>query len=109
MYASVTAAVAPRPVVVTMDADRVEIPGEGNSVTGLRRAPVPFWSMTDVDSAVRRPAPVPAAVRLVRSSPQQVIDYVWCVTEDGVLIVGQQVRMLDSASGQYAYIDGDIK
>ena len=80
-YASVTAAVAPRPVVVTMDADRFEISGEGNSVTGLRRAPVPYTSVMEVDAAVRRPTPVPAAVRLVRSAPPQVIDYVWCVTE----------------------------
>jgi hypothetical protein len=103
------AAVAPRPVVVTMSADRFEVTGEGNSVTGLRRAPVPYASVTDVSAAVRQPEPLPAALRLVRSSPPQVIDYVWCVTEDGVLIVGQQVRNLDVPSGQYTFTDGDIK
>jgi hypothetical protein len=109
LSASTPAAVAPRPVVVTMDADRFEITGEGNAVTGLRRAPVPYVSLTDVSAAVRQPGPLPAAVRLVRGSPPQVIDYVWCVTEEGVLVVGRQVRSLDVPSGQYTFTEGDIK
>ena len=39
----------------------------------------------------------------MRGSPPQVIDYVWCVTEEGVLVVGQQVRILDATSGQYVF------
>ena len=107
--ASSLAAVAPRPVVVSMDADRFDISGDGNTLTGLRRAPVPYTSLTDVSQAVRQPQPLPAALRFMRTSPPQVIDYVWCVTEEGVLIVGQQVRNLDMASGQYTYTEGDIK
>jgi hypothetical protein len=103
------AAVAPRPVTVSMDADRFDITGEGNTLTGLRRAPVPYASLTDVSHAVRQSQPVPAGLRFMRGSPPQVIDYVWCVTEEGVLIVGQQVRNLDVASGQYTYTEGDIK
>jgi len=102
-------AVAPRPVVVTMEADRFEITGEGNSLTGLRRAPVPYSSVTDVAAAVRQPRPVAAALRLVRAAPPQVIDYVWCVTEEGQLVVGRQVRTLDVPSGQYVFTEGDIK
>ena len=109
VFATVAAAVAPRPVSLLIEADRFDATGEGNSVTGLRRAPVPYASLTDVSVAVKQSSPLPAAVRLVRSSPPQVIDYVWCVTEDGVLIVGQQVRNLDVPSGQYTYADGDIK
>jgi hypothetical protein len=109
LYAPMTSAVPPPPVVITMDADRFEVSGEGNSATGLRRAPVPYTSVTDVAAAVRQRQPVAAAVRLVRSAPPQVIDYVWCVTEDGVLIVGQQVRSLDMASGRYVFTEGDIK
>ncbi len=97
-----------RPVVVTMDADRFDISGEGNSVTGLRRAPVPYSSVAAVAAAVAKAEPVPAAVRLVRAAPPQVIDYVFGVTEDGALIVGQQIRVLD-ASGRYVFMNGDIK
>jgi hypothetical protein len=107
--ASLMEAAAPRAVVVVMGDDRFDISGEGNSVTGLRRAPVPYTSMSDLAAAVRLPEPVPAAVRLVRAAPPQVIDYVWCVTEEGVLVVGQQVRTLDVSSGQYLFTEGDIK
>src|SRR6266849_2738262 len=107
--ASVVAAGPPPPVVITIGDDRFDISGEGNAVTGLRRAPVPYESLTDVGAAVRRPQHVAAGVRLVRASPPQVIDYVWCVTEDGSLVVGQQVRNFDAASGQYVFSEGDIK
>jgi hypothetical protein len=107
--APMLAALAPQPVVVSMDADKFDITGEGNTLTGLRRAPVPYGSLTEVSQAVRQPEPLPAALRFVRGSPPQVIDYVWCVTEDGVLIVGQQIRTLNVASGQYRYTEGDIK
>ncbi|MBM4435540.1 MAG: hypothetical protein FJ028_10700 [Chloroflexi bacterium] len=100
---------APPPVLVTIDADRFDISAEGNVVTGLRLAPVPYRSMTAVASAVRRPAPVPAAVRVTRATPPQMIDYVWCVTEEGVLVVGQQIRTLDHASGHYDFTEGDIE
>ena len=102
-------AVAPPPVLVSMDADKFDISGEGNTVTGLRRAPVPYTSVSEVSAAVKQAQPLPAALRLVRGSPPQMIDYVWCVTEDGVLVVGQQIRSLDVSSGQYTFMDGDIK
>ena len=99
----------PRPVVVKIDAERFEIFGEGNSATGLRRAPVPYDSRSAIDAAVRQAQPLATAVRVVRAVPAQVIDYVFCVTEDGVLIVGQQLRSLDAASGMYVFTEGEIK
>ena len=99
----------PRSVLVNITAERFDISGEGNAVTGLRRAPVPYDSLADIAAAVRLAQTVATAVRLVRSVPPQVIDYVFCVTEDGVLIVGQQVRSLDAATDQYVFIGGDIK
>lgn len=104
-----TASLAPPPVVVTMDADRFDISAEGNVVTGLRLAPVPYSSLLAVSTAVREAAAVPAAVRLTRTAPQQVIDYVWCVTEEGVLVVGRQVRTFNVGSGQYDFTEGGIK
>lgn len=107
--ASTLPAAPPPPVVLSMDADRFSVSGEGNTVTGLRRAPVPYSSLIDLDVAVRMATPLPAGVRIVRSTPPQVIDYIWCVTEEGALVVGQQVRVLDQRSGQYLYSEGDIK
>jgi hypothetical protein len=108
LEASVLDAVDVRPVVVSVTADRFEISGDGNSATGVRRAPVPYSELSELYAAVVREAPMPTAVRLVRSAPPQVIDYVFCVTEDGTLVVGQQVRAL-SESGRYEFSQGAIK
>jgi hypothetical protein len=106
---AVVPAAEPRPVFVKMDADRFQISGDGNAVTGLRRAPVPYGLLSDMTAAIRQPQAVPTAVRLERTVPPQVIDYVFCVTDDGLLVVGQQIRTLDVTTGQYIFTDGEIK
>jgi hypothetical protein len=100
--------VPPGPVLVTMDAERFEIAAEGNTVSGRRRAPVPYASLSAIATAVQTEQPLPAAVRLVRVAPPQVLDYVFCVTDDGGLVVGEQVRTLD-ALGRYLFTGGSIK
>ena len=98
----------PLPVAVQVDVDRFEVTGESNTMVGVRRAPVPYDTLGSVTVAVQREAPVPAAVRVVRSAPPQMIDYVFGVTEDGVLVVAQQVRTLDGATGRYRFLEGEI-
>ena len=98
-----------RPVDVAIDGERFNITGEGNSVVGLRHAPVPYGSVSDVTAAVQRAEALPTALRLVRRTPPQVIDYVFGITDDGLLVVGQQIRTLDVMSGRYIFTDGEIK
>ena len=97
-----------RPVVVRIGDDRFDVSGEGNTLTGLRRSAVRFGSVSDLMAAVVQPAALPASARLVRSVPPQVVDYVFCVTDDGVLVVGQQVRAPEG-SGTYTFTEGGIK
>lgn len=99
----------PLPVSVHVDAERFEITGEHNTLTGVRRAPVPYDTLTAITAAVQQPAPVAAAARLVRSAPPQVIDYVLGVTDDGFLVVAQQVRSFDGGTGRYQFTDGEIR
>ena len=103
------AAAEPRAIFVRIDDQSFDISGEGNSATGVRRAPVPYDSLSDLATAVRLPQTLATALRIVRAEPPQVIDYVFCVTEDGVLVVGQQIRALDVTTGRYVFTDGDIK
>src|ERR1051326_5963360 len=98
VHAPMVAAVAPPPVVVSVTAERFDVAGEGNTVTGVRRAPVPYDSLARLVTALHQPTALPSAVRLVRATPPRVIDYVFCVTDDGLLIVGQQIRDLDATS-----------
>jgi hypothetical protein len=103
------AAVRPLPVQVSMDAEQFDISAEGNTVTGRRHAPVPYESLSVMASAVAGERPLPAAVRLVRSTPPQIVDYVFCVTDDGLLVVGEQVRTLQLPSSRYVFTEGTIK
>jgi hypothetical protein len=105
---AVPSAPPPRPVV-NVGVDRFDVSGEGNSVVGVRRAPVPYSSFQAIATALTKSDPLPAAVRLTRVTPPQVIDYVFCVTEDGALVVGQQVRTLDIGSQRYVAMEGEIK
>ena len=98
----------PLPVAVKVDADRFEITGEQNTLTGVRRAPVPYDTLGALTAAVQQPTPSAAAARIVRSSPPQVIDYVLGVTDEGFLVVAQQVRTLDGATGRYEFTTGEI-
>ena len=97
-----------RPVIVSVDEHGFNVSGEGNTVTGVRLAPVPYASIVELSAALGRGSVLPAAVRLVRRAPSQVIDYVFCVTDDGLLVVGQQTRSADGA-GRYGEADGEIK
>jgi hypothetical protein len=108
-HAPMGMAAPPDPVRVRVDAERFDISAEGNSVTGRRRAPVPYTTLAMVADAVRSEAPMPTAVRLMRAVPQQVIDYVFCVTDDGVLVIGEQVRTLEAPSGRYVFTEGTIR
>jgi hypothetical protein len=99
----------PLPVEVRVDADRFEITGEHNTLTGVRRGPVPYDTLGAITNAVQQPAPVAAVARLVRSAPPQVIDYVLGVTDDGFLVVAQQVRTLDGAAARYVFTEGEIR
>lgn len=106
------AAAAPplRPASIHVDADRYEIAGEGNSVIGVRRAPVSSCaSPTEIAATLLKEEPVAAVVRVTRASPPQIIDYTFCVTNDGVLVVGRQIRTLDPSSGRYEFTEGGIK
>ena len=108
MLQDMTLAAAPPPIVVLIEPDRYEISGEGNTVSGVRHAPVPYTTVMELTTAVQSRHALPAAVRLMRGVPPEVVDYVLSVTEDGVLVVGQQIRRLDG-TGQYVVADGDIK
>jgi hypothetical protein len=102
-------AAAPPPVTVTMDGERFDIAAEGNTVTGRRQAPVPYVSLSVLAAAVAQERPLPAAVRLVRGVPHQIVDYVLGVTDDGLLILGEQVRTLQPGSSRYILTEGSIR
>src|SRR3989449_11727619 len=49
-----------------------------------------------------------APIRIVRAAPQQMIDYVLCVTRDGTLVVGARTETFDPGERRYVFTKGEI-
>jgi hypothetical protein len=71
---------------------------DGNTLLARASAPVRYSVVADMLSDIERPA-TPAAMRLTRVAPGQIVDYFFCVTMEGRLVVGQQRWREDAARG----------
>jgi hypothetical protein len=81
--------------------DGLLLRSEGNELTAWRTAPVVFRSLEALTAALEHPLPSRSrAIRLVRASPPETIEYFACVTPEGTLIFGEEVLALDRATGQ---------
>jgi len=69
---------------------------DGNELTARRTASVVYRSLEALTAALERRLPEPSrAIRLVRASPPQTIDYTLCVTPEGTLVLAQQMFGMD--------------
>ena len=71
---------------------------EGNTLFARASAPVRYLHVGDMLAAIERPV-TPAAMRLRRMAPGQLVDYFFCVTLEGRLVVGQQLWREDPTRG----------
>jgi hypothetical protein len=74
----------------------VRLVREGNTLLVHGLAPVRYSQVSDMLTALERPQS-PAAMRLTRVAPGRLVDYFFCVTLEGRLVVGQQVWREDVA------------
>ena len=79
---------------------------EGNTLLARASAPVPYSQVADMLADIEQPA-TPAAMRLSRVAPGQIVDYFFCVTLQGRLVVGQQVWRED-ASRRWVFERGEL-
>jgi hypothetical protein len=79
---------------------------EGNTLLAPGLAPVRYSQVADMLSDIERPLS-PAAMRLTRVVPGRLVDYFFCVTLEGRLVVGQQVWRQD-ASRRWVFERGEI-
>ncbi len=79
---------------------------EGNTLLARGVAPVRYSQVADMLSAIERPMS-PPAIRLTRVAPGRLVDYFFCVTLEGRLVVGQQVWRED-ASRRWVFERGEL-
>lgn len=69
---------------------------EGNTLLARTSAPVRYSQVSDMLAGIEQPM-TPAAMRLMRTAPGRLVDYFFCVTLEGRLVLGQQVWRQDAA------------
>ncbi len=69
---------------------------EGNTLLARTSAPVRYSQVSGMLADLARPV-APAAMRLTRVAPGQLIEYFFCITMEGRLVVGRQLWREDPA------------
>jgi hypothetical protein len=87
--------------------DRFRVSAAGNELIASRLAPVRYSSLEQLLADITRPLPASTSpIRIVRASPPESIGYVFCVTREGTLVVGQQT--FDVAGERPRFLRGEI-
>jgi hypothetical protein len=84
----------------------VRVVREGNTLLARGVVAVRYSQVADMLNEIRRPLS-PAAMRLTRVVPGRLVDYFFCVTLEGRLVVGQQVWRQD-ASRRWVFERGEL-
>lgn len=94
---------------LTLEHRQVVLRADGNELGFPSRAPVAYTSLGDLMAAIEHPLPGGmSALRLSRRAPPETIDYVLAVTEEGRLVVGEQLRRYDYAVERYTFVYGSL-
>lgn len=84
----------------------VRIVREGNTFLARAVVPVRYSQVADLLNDIQRPVS-PAAMRLTRVVAGRLVDYFFCVTLEGRLVVGQQVWRQE-ASRRWVFERGEL-
>ena len=94
---------------VAADDAYVKFTAEGNELLVRRAVPIQYTRLEDLARAIAESLPTSAAAyRIVRNAPAEVLEYVFAVTEDGGLLVGEQRRTFDFGERTYTFNRGRI-
>jgi hypothetical protein len=95
---------------VALDQSLIRVQSQGNELFAMREGPVAYSSLEQIAtsiagaSATRTAAPV----RVIRTSPPQEIDYLFCVTNGGTLVVGERIHTRPAGEPRYVFARGAI-
>jgi hypothetical protein len=92
-----------------LDQSVIRVQSSGNELIVMRRAPVAYSTLEQIVTSIGRPgvASVPP-VRVTRASPPQEIDYLFCVTNGGTLVLGERVHTLTAGDRRSVFMRGEI-
>ena len=90
-----------------LDQAVIRVQSQGNELIVMRQAPVAYSTVEQMYAGIATPrATGMAPVRVVRASPPEQVDYLFCVTSGGTLVLGERVHA--SAVGERRFIRGEV-
>jgi hypothetical protein len=90
-----------------LDQAVIRVQSQGNELIVMRQAPVAYSTVEQMYAAIAAPrAAGTPPVRVVRASPPGQIDYLFCVTSGGTLVLGERVHT--SAAGERRFVRGEV-
>jgi hypothetical protein len=105
----VVARAAPQSPPVTLDQSMIRVQSQGNELFAMREAPVAFSTLEQIARGIAATGAMRTApVRVVRASPPEEIDYLFCVTNGGTLVLGERVNTRSAGESRYVFARGAI-
>ena len=106
----VAARAEPQPVGTTLERSLIRVQSQGNELFAMREAPVAYSTLEQIATGIGgTAAPRTAApVRVLRASPPQEIDYLFCVTNGGTLVLGERVHSRAAGERRFEFARGSI-
>jgi len=99
----------PQSPPVALDQSMIRVVSQGNELFAMREAPVAFSRLEQMSASLNAAGSTYAApVRVVRVSPSQEIDYLFCVTTGGTLVLGERIHTRAAGERRYVFERGAI-
>ena len=99
----------PQSPPVTLDQSIIRVVSQGNELFAMREAPVAYSRLEQMSASLNAAGSTyTAPVRVVRASPPQEIDYLFCVTTGGTLVLGERIHTRAAGDRRYVFARGAI-
>jgi hypothetical protein len=94
---------------VPLDQSVIRFQSQGNEMIVMRQAPVAYSMVEQIYASIGGPRTAgPAPVRVVRASPPEEIDYLFCVTSGGTLVLGERVHTVAPGERRPVFARGQV-
>jgi hypothetical protein len=105
----VAARAEPQSPPVALDQAMIRVVSQGNELFAMREAPVAYGHLEQMSASLNTASSTyTAPVRVVRVSPSQEIDYLFCVTTGGTLVLGERIHTRAAGDRRYVFERGAI-
>jgi hypothetical protein len=95
--------------VAALDQSMIRVQSQGNELFAMREAPVAYSTLEQIATSITgKSTRGTAPVRVIRTSPAEEIDYLFCVTNGGTLVLGERVHTRAAGQAQYVFARGAI-